>query len=369
MPPKRRHLQSLSKTPLWRGPYEEGLSQSLLQKFYLCRERFRLLVVEGLREDEGFKHSMEYGNMIHAALEHPESLKAACKAIEKHTTKLKQEHPTEIDQIAKWGYLAKKQIAVYLKFWKRQDEKRKPLLHETTFKHPYKLPSGRTVLMRGKWDSVYQTGRSVVRLQENKAKGLIDEEGLLKTLHEDLQTMYYFIPLFQQVVDGKIGLVSKTPSTKLTGVLYNVIRRPLADKYSPRPKKSEGFSDTNLDFLNRVISLVEAEPERYFYRWNITVTQADVVRFQQQILNPILEQLCDWWDYLVAGDPFDPWAIRSMSHGTYPVNCLHHRRPFGIYDGMSDGRRGDFFNYISSGGTSKHGLKRVETVFPELQEE
>ena len=55
-------------------------------------------------------------------------------------------------------------------------------------------------------------------------------------------------------------------------------------------------------------------------------------------------------------DPFDPWK-----------SPYHFRRPFGIYDGLAAGRRGDFFNLLTSG--SHTGLRQRSTAFPELEGE
>jgi hypothetical protein len=58
----------LSK-PLWSGPDGEGpnggITFSLLSRFLVCRERFRLHALEGWRTQDGFNHRLEYGNMWH----------------------------------------------------------------------------------------------------------------------------------------------------------------------------------------------------------------------------------------------------------------------------------------------------------------
>ena len=61
------------RKPLWSGPMDQGpqggISQSLLGKFLSCRERFRLLVVEGLTDADSFSPRMEYGNLWHCCEE------------------------------------------------------------------------------------------------------------------------------------------------------------------------------------------------------------------------------------------------------------------------------------------------------------
>lgn len=59
--------------PLWLGPCAEGpnggVTQSMLQSYLGCRERFRLKYVLGLEPQPRFAKAMEYGNMWHACEE------------------------------------------------------------------------------------------------------------------------------------------------------------------------------------------------------------------------------------------------------------------------------------------------------------
>src|SRR4051794_6290554 len=55
--------------PLWKGPEEDGITFSLLSQFLVCRERFRVRVIEGLSAGGGFNHRIEYGSMWHTCEE------------------------------------------------------------------------------------------------------------------------------------------------------------------------------------------------------------------------------------------------------------------------------------------------------------
>ena len=50
---------------IWDGPEEDGITQSLLSRFLVCRERFRILVVDGLKPVDQFSSRIEYGQMWH----------------------------------------------------------------------------------------------------------------------------------------------------------------------------------------------------------------------------------------------------------------------------------------------------------------
>ena len=62
--PPRPH--QVAPSPAW--TLDQGVSQTLLNKFLGCRERFRLYSVEGCRE-KGGKEAMDFGTYFHNLLE------------------------------------------------------------------------------------------------------------------------------------------------------------------------------------------------------------------------------------------------------------------------------------------------------------
>jgi len=134
----------------------------------------------------------------------------------------------------------------------------------------------------------------------------------------------------------------------VAGVLYNVVRRPAI---RPSKRKMESLRE----FAQRLREDVAERPDFYFHRWEVNLEPGDLPEWQCACLDPILRSLVQWWDS-IKGHPFEPWK-----------SPLHYRRPFGIYDGMASGRRGDFFEHITSG--SYAGLVQIATVFPELEME
>ena len=406
--------------PLWKGPAEDGITFSLLSKFLVCRERFRLRVVEGLVEDMGFNHAIEFGSMWHEAEEglaasagknftgkNAEEMKSAIwyGKLAKYKNKLLSQYTgADERQIIKWFEIAKRQFPLYAEHWRKHpDEKsRKPILEEVAFRVPYTLPSGRTVLLRGKWDAVMLLDRPAkgsdpalyaawvehwpnakcgIVNQENKTKGNIDEDGLLRTIFGNLQTMLYHFALRQFCSAEAIDIVDAREHGKyrklieavqygypITGVLYNVVRRPLSDRYAPKQKKGE----TEKQFYDRVASKISDDPRHWFMRWRCILSPTDIERFQQQVFNPILEQLCDWWEWIQV-DPHDPWRPRTEKEfkpwgaweadGPVP-NHIHWQAPWGVYDSLASGFRGDYFEYLTRGHTV--GLQKIKSLFPEL---
>jgi len=372
--------------PVWKGPEEDGVTQSLLGRFLVCRERFRLLVVEGLRAAETFYPPIEYGNMWHVC---EEALASSTpghwgQRLTNYCRDLARKYPHQQDKVDHWYKLCKAQFPVYVDYWAKHPDVtgRTPLLQEQQFDVPYKLPSGRTVRLRGKWDAVDLvtektktangfTKRTGVWLQENKTKSKVDVPALTRQLSFDLQTMFYLVALdrwFPEFCSTDHGLAGAKPPP-IRGVRYNVIRRS-------QHKSVESFMTKLTEDLR------SGRAGEWFARFNVEVTAGDVARFRRECLDPILEDLCDWWCLLMV-DPFDPWTprVNMSSDGgkthqlakfykfdpAYPVNAAnnwHWRHPFGVYNVLDEGGSTDLDGYLATG--SEVGLERTDNLFPEL---
>ncbi len=369
--------------PVWKGPCEDGITQSLLSRFLCCRERFRLLVVEGLKPADMFNHHIEYGNMWHVceeewAKQNGESMGMVRIALEKYGKCLCQKYPYQQEQVQHWYNICKVQFPLYVDYWagQKEEQNRTPLFQEQSFKVPYDLPSGRVVLLRGKWDGGNLLGpkRSAgIYLQENKTKGSLDEGQILRQLQFDLQTMLYLVAL--RIHLGQHAYDGQFPKAPLKGVVYNCVRRPLSGgKGSIRQHKatSKKPAETAEHFYGRVKAIIEEDPGHFFMRWKVEVTTRDLERFKQEFLTPILEQLCDWWEWIRWSEmdsKDDPFAYRritqqgptSFSQGSN----LHWRTPFGFYNVLAEGGSSELDEYLATG--SEAGLERTETLFPELE--
>jgi hypothetical protein len=194
--------------PLWAGPCGEGklggVTQSMLGRYLSCPERFRIYAVEGLQVADSFSAPMEYGSMWHAC----EEAIAADQPWEKHLTeycmKLYNQHPMNREKVDHWYSMCKAQFPLYVKHWAEHDDmkQRVPLMSEQVFDVPYRLPSGRTVRLRGKFDSVdlVEGGDNAgVWLMENKTKSGIDKQKLQRQLTFDLQTQLYMVALQEKI--------------------------------------------------------------------------------------------------------------------------------------------------------------------------
>ena len=340
---------------LWRGPEKDGITQSLLSRFLVCRERFRLLVVEGLKPVDRFNHRIEYGSMWHLCEEerakNPKTW--SLDPLTQYAQKLVQKYPESGEQIEHWYQVCKTQFSIYAK---RPRKICKYLVQEEFFAVPYKLPSGLVVLLRGKWDGVVQRGK-ILSLVEHKTKGSINQEQIVRQLQFDLQTMLYAVCL---------EIAAKTddrfPTSRVRNIHYNVVRRPLSGgKGSIRqhkPTKSNPRGETKEHFYGRVAEGIMEDPDYYFMSWDVALTKADIDAFRNQFLDPILESLCEWWDWVICV-PDDPWRGGKNSQ-------CHWRIPYGFWNILAEGGADDLDAYLDTG--SKIGLEHTETLFPELEE-
>lgn len=352
-----RKLSAAKRTePLWKGPEQDGISYSLLSRFLVCRERFRLLVVEGLQPVERFYPPIDYGNMWHVCEEQLAlndkpgiaNVKGFFEPLTNYCVALAKRYPYDQDAINHWYGLCQVQFPLYVDWWRKHPDVtgRTPLLQEQSFAVPYQLPSGRVIKLRGKWDSVDLIAGKDVYIQENKTKSHIDAGKLSRQLTFDLQTMIYVVAL------KPVRLLNKTHGAvqPLKGVRYNVIKRS--------QHKSVG------SFTEKITEDIAAGRGReWFDRWKVDVSEADIARFCRECLDPILENLCDWWVWVSETHAHNPFDLSGRVNDTWAYG-QHWRHPFGVYNVLDEGGSSELDEYLATG--SEVGLQRTNNLFPEL---
>lgn len=373
------HNQPLD--PLWKGPCSEdpngGITQSMLNQFLVCRERFRIKYILGLQAADTFSNRLEYGQMWHACEQGlAERSSDQWERLNQVTVSLCERYPLQQSEIMHWYEICKLQFPIYREYWAKHPDvqNRTPLMQEEVFNIPYKLPSGRTVRLRGKFDSVDLIDGGIW-LQENKTKGDIDPQLLQRQLTFDLQTGVYLVALQCSEHVHKDKPLWKYGCEQVAGVRYNVIRRPLAGgKGSIRLKKNQTQEEYYEELSNLIKGATGPEwgvlPDEHYYfmRWKVAFTPQDIETFKQQFLNPVLEQLCDWWEWISkCGDnPFsqnDGCETTLREHTVF--SSVHFRAPYGIYSPLYDGKPTDVDEYLATGSTV--GLRRADSLFRELK--
>lgn len=358
-----------NSNPLWKGPCAQGplggITQSMLVRFLSCRERFRLKYVLGLEPPGRWVKTLGYGNMWHSC---EEGLAQADGTLvenqeyqpfimlDRHTTQQLERYPLQREEIEKWYNVCRVQFPEYIRYWKDHPDvqNRTPLMQEQVFDVSYTLPSGRTVRLRGKFDSVDLIDGGIY-LQENKTKGDIDKQQVERQLKFDLQTMIYLIAL----------CLTAGSRWRLGGVRYNVVRRPLSGgvgNIKPHAMKQTKTSlkpaETDDEFYERLRrDYISNDPAYWFFRVRAEVSSNDIQVFKDTCLDPLLETVCDWYEWI---------CDNSKSPIRYTVaNGLNYRTPFGVWSSLEEGGSTEYDAYLETG--SEAGLSRVETLFTELQ--
>jgi hypothetical protein len=369
------------RSPLWAGPCDSGpqggITFSLLSRFISCRERFRIAVIEGLRPVDSFNHRIAFGSMWHICEEalakevrvggRKYDTEPGIAALTSFASDLCRQYPMSQEQVDHWYNVCRVTFPLYVEYWSKHPDMiaRRPLLSEQSFSVPYHLPSGRTVRLRGKWDSVDLVGEGKgarIILQENKTKGDVREAQLRRQLRMDLQTMLYLVTLeLFQVQPGqyRLGGEGIPRGVRIGGVRYNVVRRPLSGGKGSivrhKPTKSNPEGESKEDFFLRLRDIIAESPQDYFMRWDVGITPSDILKFRRECLDSILEQLCDWWEWAKV------WGQAEVSkRGKH-----HWRHPYGVFDALNEGGFSDLDEYLETGSTV--GLERASTLFPELE--
>lgn len=390
MPPKREF-------PLWKGPSEDGITQSLIGRYLSCTERFRKLVVYGLKPADKYENRMEYGNMWHCCEEtfaaagnpivsNPVATAPWASALKKYAQGLLQKYRDPNDQLAiekAWNCIMV-QFPIYIEHWKKHPDvkQRTPLFQEQVFDVPYQLPSGRILRLKGKWDSVDLIGpkkSARVYLQENKTKSDIVEVQIKRQLMFDLQTMLYYVALDYYIENiAKAGdALFPQDYGRPAGVRYNVVRRPLAGgRHSIRPHQatSKKPTESNEAFYARLSGLIKEDVDYFFMRWSSEISHEDVLRFRQRFLDPFGERLCNWWEYMQHCN-YEPWKQHAYVDPVtkkpgpcildeYTRQGLHLQHPFGVYNQVNEVGYSDLDENIFTG--SELGLVHTDNLFPEL---
>lgn len=355
--------------PLWKGPEVDGVTQSMLSRFLCCRERFRLLMVEGLKPIERFQSRMEFGNMWHKCEEVLHGGGDWKKALKVYCVDLIKKYRNDQEQIDKWYNVIMVQFPIYLDYWKKHPDTTKgtSLLQEYSFRVPYVLPSRRTVYLRGKWDTVdllCDKKTKGIYVQDHKTKGDIDQEMLFRQLGFDLQTMTYLVAAEVHIQQDE-SLAKLAKNSPLRGIRYNVIRRPLSGgrgTIKQLEATAKRKAETKVEYFQRLQQYFIDEPEYWFMRWKVEVSPKELNEFKRQFLNPCLEQLCDWWNWVsyCKFENFDPFDSSSPKTGS----TCHFRLPFGIYNPIAEGGATDLDGYLETG--NEVGLYRATRLFTEL---
>lgn len=332
------------------NPLIHGVSQSLLQKFVVCQDRFHKATVLGMRETNR-KEAMEFGSLFHKLIELGAIMQdySHAKLLMTMTDFTRKRYPSPESEL-----LSKIAIAQYFKYreWYANKPKYKYIKAEPVFNESYplpavnfepneeiriRIPSGIKIPLRGRIDGVIEQ-HGGMWIEENKTKSRVDLTLLQDTIHANIQVMFYAV--CSQLKYGR----------PCNGVIYNVIRKPALRQRVKEP---------NSEFIKRIEEDIDERPDWYFNRLSYEFQRHQVTRWEREELQPLLMRVYLWWRSIEA-NPTNPWVDLNGN-----VNPFHSRKSFGVHDAMSVGK-GDYYNLIVYG--RKDGIEIVNDQFPELDE-
>jgi hypothetical protein len=149
----------------------------------------------------------------------------------------------------------------------------------------------------------------------------------------------------------------------LKGCRFNVVRRPLSGGKGTivrhKPSKSNPSGESAEAYYDRLGGVIRENAQDFFFRWSVTVTPGDLAAFRRRCLDPLLEQLCDWWEFVSQCDG-NPWVDLAGEHPG-----IHWQHPYGCVNLLNEGGVTDVDEYIRTGSTA--GLVRSDKLFEELQ--
>ena len=320
------------------NPDRDGITQGLLQMWLACREKARLFLY-GLDRP---RRVFIFGTILHTALEivynahkissgisipiDPSLIEGAVDTAGEIWI---QDNPgyTESDlkelefSIATLCGI----LPVYFNHWRSDFELKRWICLEEEFSVDFYGS-----LLRGKVDGAFsEKGNSNIFLFETKGLSRIVESSLLDRLSLDFQTNFY------------VTAIAKMYESKVGGVTYNIIRNP----------QNQIKSGENLRrFSERMKSYALADPDYYFFRYEVSLLETEQVRFSES-LRRILSEFKAWW-----------MSLSGQTHPDHtPSSLIHFRNTNSCEDRYGTCQ---FLPICANGDLSKFRVR--DKLYPEL---
>lgn len=243
-----------------------GTSQSLLQNFLKCCMAYKLSL--NLYRQYGAKNTTGFGSLVHDILDqlytyHKETKRIASDKmidawIESFPTRYPEDLAGMTQQELEYALgVAYVIMTEYKVFYINDFKEFKFDEVETVGKVQY----GEYIL-RNKVDGKFRKKKKKW-IMEHKTKGFISDKNLLLQLSFDTQNLFY---VTCEEIDH--------PDDPVEGVLYNVVRRP-----AHMQKKTESLPE----FLVRLRSEVQKDPNHFFKRYEVRYTLHDKMIYRKEL--------------------------------------------------------------------------------------
>lgn len=308
--------------PAWSGPYEGGITQSLITRFLECPFRFYLYAYCGLEEPKPFDERLIWGDTLHKGLEHyvrGDSLESSQAAMLAYQNEKYPRSP------ATFQYTTRNMLALYprhkLESWgkilteQEIDQKiniGKANIHLYDNNCTVSIPKHyQPVRMRGKVDMLAQ---DLSRFGDHKGKGknASDPNSVKAELSTDHQMNMYAYAF---------GCIEEW--------IYDLILIPEDQPRSPPQRVGEtpeAWADriffTHKDITNGFP--IKQQPARWINQVPHFQPKQDILDHINFTIKPIMMRICDWWEH-VNQPNFDP------NNPEY-YNAIFYRSPVRLFD-------------------------------------
>lgn len=309
----------------WPGPYEGGITQSLLTRFLQDPYSFYIYAVLGLEEPEELHPNLVWGDTFHVGLEHlieipctsdnfsPEDWGEIDNAVDSYINK---EYPSAPDT---YPFSIKEMLRLYNDNFKRDHA---PFETEAKFKKEYKTSHGHTVTLRGKYDGVEVEHREKVQINEttlkevvsygdtlieHKAKGKIDPQQTKDEIPFDLQTNLYCL------------------TSGCRHVIYDLIKIPDTAWSKPQRRAMQRPSSYVQDlYYNKQWGDFPIIQKKHLWvsQLHIHLTEESIQQYVERTIDPLIDLVCNYWEHV--NDPnFDWQNPKCFNHLFYHTPIRH----------------------------------------------
>lgn len=250
------------KLPIDYSILDQGITQGLAADFATCRQRF-LFRINGWRLDQENSDALYFGSMCHEALEmfHGRFRDDFGRTLRMFLGGYLKHHPRENSE--ELFLKAEALLSVYFEVFSDDPKKHIPIRTEEVFSI-----KAMGANLRGRKDFVYEAKDGTKWMMEHKTKGRVDQEYLAMSLAFDIQNCFY--DLSEKLEHG----------TPFTGIMYNILKTPALRL---------GKKENGEQYLARMKEEIKANHGDYFFRYEVTFTEADRKRFASDLKTKIDE--------------------------------------------------------------------------------
>ena len=341
-------LIELPPKPHWNGPFEGGITQSLLSSFNVCPFQTFLYLYMGLQEAKPFEENLMWGDTLHKGLEHRIRGDSLDDSISVMWEYQKKNYPTAPST---FRYTTRNMLALYprkkLESWGNvitEYEIKEKYTLGTYYHHVPRVPGqsfndngdleldycshlfelgGETIIFRGKVDMLAEDR---TKLGDHKAKGkhAAHPDSIKAEINQDLQMNAYSFFL------GKIN-----------EWLYDIIRCPEALPRTPKRRVNQTPEEwaNHIFFNHQDIQRgfpIKNCPGMWINQIPHWQTDEQIETYMKVTIEPMFHKMVAWWHHVTHPkfDPNDPkWygplfyraPVRNFNPtSTYSYNCRYH---------------------------------------------